>query len=495
MSRRFASLVMLLALVLATLVACGAPAGTDTGQTGATTSAGGAETAATPATAGDTAATPAAVETEAPTEAATEAPEETTAAETTAAETATAGGATGAGETAAAGAAAGAGETATAGAGGAATELPNVANLNIGTVKIASQSPLSGEQSALGTGIRNGVQLAVEQMAPKLGLQVTLEAKDDQALPDVGAANANAIAADPEILCVAGHLNSGVALAALPTYKNANLTMVSPANTNPNITDDFPDTAFRVVGRDDVQGVVGENFARDNLNVKSVYILHDKTDYGQGIATFFREQAEKDGIQVLGFEGTEERAAFDAILTPILGLQPDLVYWGGLYPQGGPIVKQMREKGIQAQFMGPDGIDSDQFAALAGEAAVGVHYSTVAGPPSEYPAAAQFAQDYQARFGATAPSFSPQGYDSASACMIAIAKAAQAAGGKPTREQVNAAMQDLGSFNGVTGEIRFDEKGDRVPATYFIAQVVSADPANWGNNKIITKLEIAPPGE
>ncbi|MCS6774160.1 MAG: branched-chain amino acid ABC transporter substrate-binding protein, partial [Thermoflexales bacterium] len=196
-----------------------------------------------------------------------------------------------------------------------ATPTPAPAATN--KIKIATQSPLSGGQAALGVGIRNGADLALndmKKMLTDLGFEVELAPFDDQAKPEVGAANAKNIASDPDILCVVGHLNSGVALASLPTYRDVNLAMVSPANTNPKITESGYPNAFRVVGRDDVQGAVGEEFARTEMGIKSVYIIHDKTDYGQGVAEFFRQQAEKNGIKVLGFEGTEEKANFESIL-------------------------------------------------------------------------------------------------------------------------------------------------------------------------------------
>ncbi|WP_322496910.1 branched-chain amino acid ABC transporter substrate-binding protein, partial [Chloroflexus sp.] len=133
-------------------------------------------------------------------------------------------------------------------------------------IKIATQSPLSGGQAALGTGIKNGAELAVRQLAgplESLGFKVELVPFDDQAKPEVGSANAKNIVSDKDILCLVGHLNSGVALASLPDYKNARLPMISPANTNPNITEGGYEVAFRVVGRDDVQGAVAEKFARE----------------------------------------------------------------------------------------------------------------------------------------------------------------------------------------------------------------------------------------
>jgi branched-chain amino acid transport system substrate-binding protein len=145
---------------------------------------------------------------------------------------------------------------------------------------------------------------------------------------------------------VVGHLNSGVAIPSSEEYHNAQLAMVSPANTNPLITTRGYPEVNRIVGRDDVQGVVGAEFANSEMGVKSVYVLHDKTAYGQGVAEFFRQKAEELGMAVLGFEGTEEQANFDSVLTPILAANPDLVYFGGIYSQGGLILKQMREKGI-----------------------------------------------------------------------------------------------------------------------------------------------------
>ncbi len=463
--KRHAS-ILLIAIVASLLAACGGAANTTTTGGAATTgpATGGAATAETAATTAATAETEATTAATAETEATTAATAETGA--TTAA-------------------------TAQAGTG----TLPDVSGLDLGTIKIASQSPLSGPQSALGTGIRNAAELAVEQVGDKLGFtDLQFVPYDDQATPDVGASNANQIAADQDILCVAGHLNSGVALAALPTYKSANLTMVSPANTNIRITDEFAGTAYRVVGRDDVQAPVAAQFAADQ-GYKNVYILHDKTDYGLGVAEAFRSKAEELGLTISGFEGTDEKAVFDAVLNPVLAAQPDAVLWGGIYSEGGPLLKQMRDKGIQAKFLGTDGLDNSELARLAGEAVIGVQYTTVAGPPSEYPASAQLAQDYQAKFNAPAPAFAPQGYDSAAICLTAVAIAAQDAGGKPTRQQVNEAIKRLGTYEGVTGTVTFDEKGDRVPATYFILEVTSGDPAEFGNSRIVSKLELGPTGD
>ena len=254
-----------------------------------------------------------------------------------------------------------------------------------GTIKIATQSPLSGGQAALGEGIKLGAQLAVEKFKgnlTKMGYKVDFVPFDDQAKPDVGVANAKNIIADKEIMAVIGHLNSGVAIPSSEVYKEVTLTMISPANTNPVVTDRGYPNVNRVCGRDDVQGVVGSEYAHASLKIKSVYIIHDKTQYGQSIAEFFKADAEKKGVKVLGFEGTEEKSNFDPILTPIKAKNPDLIYFGGIYDQGAPFFKQAREKGNKAKFMGPDGMDSSDLTKIAGTAVVGMDYTSAAGPAS-----------------------------------------------------------------------------------------------------------------
>ncbi len=368
-----------------------------------------------------------------------------------------------------------------------------------GVIKIATQSPLSGPQAALGVGIRNGAELGLEQLGKALtdmGFTVELAPFDDQAKPEVGSANAKNIISDNDILCLVGHLNSGVALASLPDYQSASLVMVSPANTNPKITESGYPNAFRIVGRDDVQGAVGEEFARTELNIKSVYIIHDKTDYGQGVAEFFRQNAEKNGITVLGFEGTEEKSVFDSILTPIQAANPDLIYFGGIYDQAAPLFKQARDRGIQAAFLGPDGLDSPVLLEVAGDAVKGMYYTSVAAPVSQFPDAAKFAEDYQAKYNEAAPPFSAQAYDAMGICIQAIANAATAAGGKPTRAQVLEAMKGLGTYKGITGSYEFNAKGDPVKGTYFVLQVSteSGAPADvWNKNAVVKRLEIAAP--
>ena len=361
-----------------------------------------------------------------------------------------------------------------------------------GTIKIASQSPLSGGQAALGEGIKLGAQLAVEKgkaNLEKMGYKVEFVPFDDQAKPDVGVANAKNIIADKDIMAVIGHLNSGVAIPSSEVYKEVNVTMISPANTNPVVTDRGYPNVNRVCGRDDVQGVVGSEFAHAQ-KIKSAYIVHDKTQYGQSIAEFFKADSEKKGIKVLGFEGTEEKSNFDPIITPIKAKNPDLIYFGGIYDQAAPFFKQAREKGVKSKFMGPDGMDSSDLTKIAGKAVVGMSYTSAAGPASALPKAKAFVDEFKKKFGKNPEPYAAEAYDATTIALRAIEETAKK--GKVSREDVSSAVRKA-KLSGITGEIAFDDKGDRQKAQYFVLQVVSDDPAKWGDNKIVKQLAIAPP--
>jgi len=362
---------------------------------------------------------------------------------------------------------------------------------DVKVIKIASQSPLSGPQSILGTAIRNGVELAIEQLgAPlaEMGYKIEFVPFDDQAQPDVGVANANILVNDQAILAVVGHLNSGVAIPSSEVYNANNLVMVSPANTNVNITDRGLPTVNRICGRDDTQGAAGASFAASLEGVSSVYVLHDTTAYGQGVAEFFASAAEDAGLTVVNMEGTTETANFEGNIQPILALDPDLIYFGGLYPQSGILINQARAAGYEGIFMGPDGFDASDFAELAGTAGVGTYYTTVAAPPTFYPDAAQFIEDYRAKYGEDPQPFAAQAYDSTGIVLEAVMKAAEEAGGIPTREAVAATVRATEDYDGITGTYTFDDNGDPELATYVILKVLSADPAEWSNNEVIDQF-------
>lgn len=366
-------------------------------------------------------------------------------------------------------------------------------------IKIATQSPLSGDQSVVGVDIKRGAELALEQLAgplTEMGFKVELAPFDDQANPDTGVANAKRIVADPAILAVVGHYNSGVQIPSSEVYHTSGLVNVSPANTNPKVTTRGYLEVNRIVGRDDVQGVVGADFAKMK-GVKTVFVVHDKTAYGQGIAEFFKKKAEENGIKVLGFEGTEEKANFDALLSPVVAGNPDMVYFGGMAFQAAVLFKQARERGYEGIFMSDDGFDSSDATKIAGATLTsggGTFYSTVSGPASVYAGTKKFIEDFKAKYNADPQPFAAQGFDSMAISLKAIENAAKANNNDvPTRAAVAKAVRELKDFAGITGTFTFNEIGDPEKALYFVIQVKSPDADKWSMNEIVQTLEIAPP--
>lgn len=366
-------------------------------------------------------------------------------------------------------------------------------------IKIATQSPLSGDQSVVGVDIKRGAELALSQLSGPLsgmGYKVELAPFDDMANPDTGVANAKQIVSDPAILCVVGHYNSGVQIPSSEVYHSAGLANVSPANTNPKVTTRGYPEVNRIVGRDDVQGVVGADFAASK-GIKSVFVIHDKTAYGQGIAEFFKQEAEKKGMTVAGFEGTEEKANFDSLITPIMAANPDLIYFGGMYSQSAVLFKQARDKGYAGMYLSDDGFDSSDATKIAGQALLdgqGTYYSTVSGPASVYPDTAKFVSDFKAAYTSDPQPFAAQGYDSMAICLKAIEDATKANNGEtPSRAQVASAVRALKDFKGITGTFTFNSIGDPVSAQYFVIQVSSPDPLKWSTNPVTQTLNIAPP--
>ena len=315
---------------------------------------------------------------------------------------------------------------------------------------------------------------------------------DDQAKPDVGVANAKNIIADKEILAVIGHLNSGVAIPSSEVYKDVNLAMISPANTNPTVTDRGYPNVNRVCGRDDVQGVVGSEFAHGTLKAKSAYIIHDKTTYGQGVAEFFKADAEKKGIKVLGFEGTEEKSNFDPDHHPPQGQEPRPHLLRRDLRAGGAVLQAGAREGREGQVPRPrrarlvrPGQDRRQDG--------GRHELHLGGRPvSRLPAGQAVRRRVQEEVrqepravrgpGLRRHRHRPQG----------ASRPRPRAARRRRREDVAAAVRKV-KHTGITGAIEFDDKGDPKKALYFVLQVASDNPEKWGDNKEVKRLTIAAP--
>ena len=377
-----------------------------------------------------------------------------------------------------------------------ALSLAIIAALSLGSanaatvIKIASLSPLSGGQSDLGTQIKNGAQLAVNEYKAqfaKLGFDLQLVGYDDQADPATGTAAARKIAADRSILAVVGTLNSGVAIPSSEALKAARVAMVSPANTANQVTDRGLANMNRIVARDDAQGPAGANFIQGTLKAKKVYVLNDKTAYGEGLAKEVEKALKAKGVAVAANEGTEEKSDFSSIIAKIKLQNPDAIYFGGIYNQVGVFVKQLREAGINTPVVGGDGLDSSELATIACAGANNIYFTTVAAPIEALPAAKTFAANYQKAFGKPAQGFGAFGYDAAKVVLQGVLKAVQTNKNKlPTRTQVETAIRK-GSFTGLlSGNVSFNSVGDRKAATLYVMNVTG------GKYKLSTSVAVKP---
>ena len=359
--------------------------------------------------------------------------------------------------------------------------------------KIVSQSPLSGPQSAIGEAIKFGAQLALEDFGPSAGVQISLQPEDDQATPNVGVANANRIINDPQVLGVVAHYNSGVTIPASEVYAKVSLAAVSPAATNPVVTDRESTRAVmnRVCGRDDIQGPAAADFAYDDLKARKIYVINDKTAYGAGLAQAFEAEMKKKGGQIMVSAGVDDKETdFSPILNRAMLDRPDLIFYGGYYPQAALLIKQLKQKRLKAKLIGGDGLDSADLQKVAGaDNMQDVYFTTTSVPISKLPAAAQFASVYKSKFGKDPEGYAAYGYDAAHALILAISQAAQAAKGAPTRAAVAAALRTV-SFDGLTGHVEFNSHGDIKSAKY-VAIAAGKDAAS---NEVVKVIDVAAPG-
>ena len=370
------------------------------------------------------------------------------------------------------GAPAGGNEAADAGAsGGGATS---------GVVKIVSSLPRTGSANAQTTTMVNGIKLAIAEAGGKIG-DFTIEYEDwDDASPQRGnwdpaveTANANKAVSDPDVMVYIGTFNSGAAKMSMPITNKANLAMVSPANTAVELTkpgkgEPHEPAAYRpsgkvnyvrVVPADDIQGSVAADWAKE-MGVTRVFVVHDREVYGKGIAEIFRKRAEERGIQIVGFEGIDSRAAnYRSLATKVKEQNPELVYFGGTtQSNGGQLAKDLVAGGLDVKFMVPDGCFENAFIDGAGAANLnGRAYITFGGvPPSMLKGkGAEFYESYKKMYGAEPEAYAVYGYEAAQVALYGIRTA-----GKKDRDAIREAIVGIKSFDGALGNWSFDENGD-----------------------------------
>ena len=329
-------------------------------------------------------------------------------------------------------------------------------------VKIGHVGPLTGGIAHLGKDNENGARLAVEE-ANAAGIKIdgkdvkfTFVAEDDQADPKVGTTVAQKLV-DAKVAGVVGHLNSGTSIPASPIYNQAGIPVISGSATNPKLTEQGFKNQFRVVGRDDQQGPAIASYLASAKKPKLVAVIDDATAYGEGIANEVEKTLKAANIKVLPREkGTDKTTDWKAVLTKLRGRNPDAVFYGGMDATGGPLMKQGRELGMKAVFSFGDGACTDKMKELAGDAAEGLLCSQAGIPPQA--ASKKFLDAYKKKFNSDPILYAPFTYDAVFLLIEAMKKADSADPKKYLPE-----LQKI-SYAGATGQIAFDEKGDRKDA-------------------------------
>src|SRR5579871_2008548 len=336
------------------------------------------------------------------------------------------------------------------------------ANAAEAQVKIGVAGPITGANAAFGAQLQQGVQQAAEDLNKAggiLGQKIEVEPGDDVSDPKQGVSVANKFVGDG-VKFVVGHFNSGVTIPASDVYSENGILFITPSATNPKVTDRMQWDAFRTCGRDDQQGMVWAQLARDKLKGKKIAVVHDKTTYGKGLADAALDNMHKMGVKEVLYEGVNTgEKDYSAIVSKIKESGADYLMWGGLHTEGGLIVRQMRDQGMSTVMISGDGITDSEFAAIGGPGVEGT-LMTFGPEPRKNPNAAQAVAAFKAK------GFDPQGYTLYSYAAVQIIKQAAEATKSLDPKKIAEAMHSGATFHTVIGDIAYDKKGDRTSVDY-----------------------------
>jgi branched-chain amino acid transport system substrate-binding protein len=361
------------------------------------------------------------------------------------------------------------------------------------TVTIGIGAPLTDGAVALGKGMVRGTNLAVKQANESqeikdLGIVLKTVEGDDKGDPTTGGNVATQFTSNPSLVGVMGHLNSGVTRVAVKIYNQANVVQVSPANTAVDLTTMGMANYFRVCTVDSVQGPAGADYAFKTAGKKKAFVVDDSTVYGTGLADEWEKQFKADGGAVAGREKTGDKDTdFKALVTRIKSAGVDIVYYGGIYNSGALLSKQMKEGGVAVPLMGGDGLFDGEYIKLAGAAnATGDLCTSVGLPLEQMPKGVDFKAAFEAEYpGEAIAAYDAYSYDAANVIIKGIVAAAKELGASKVtttegKKAIIAAVAKT-SFEGVTGQVQFDSKGDTTNKAITV-YVVGADGA-WAPAK------------
>jgi len=341
--------------------------------------------------------------------------------------------------------------------------IAGAATLAQADVNIGVAGPFTGANAAFGKQLWEGAKKAAEDINAAGGIdgeKINLIKADDACEPKQALSVANRLVDSDDVVAVVGHFCSSSSIPASNVYADAGVLMVNPASTSPILTDRGLPNVFRVCGRDDQQGDVAATYIVDTLKAKRVAIINDKTTYGKGLADAMKKTLNGYGVKEVMYEGlTRGEKDFNALVTKIRSVNADLVYFGGLHSEAGPLVRQLRDQGSKAIFMSGDGIVSDEFVTVAGGAKyVNGVYMTFGANPTSYPAGKAVVKEFRDS------GYEPEGYTLyAYTAMQVVADAL----GHEKLDPVKAAQWlHSHSVNTVMGKKTFDKKGDLTVSDY-----------------------------
>jgi len=331
--------------------------------------------------------------------------------------------------------------------------------------RIAVVGPITGSNAALGEQMKRGAVLAVEDINAKggvLGKKLALEVADDACDPKQAVAAANEVAGK-KVALVAGHYCSSSSIPASAVYNEAGILQITPASTNPALTDDAAkkgwNNVFRVCGRDDAQGAVAGKYLADNYKSKKIAIIHDKTAYGKGLADETKKAANKLGATEAMYEAiTQGDKDFSALISKMKQANIDVIYFGGYQTEAGLIVRQARDQGLKALLIGGDALVTEEFWKITGPAGEGT-LMTFAPDPRKVPAAKAVVDKFMAT------GYNPEGYTLYTyAAIQAFATAAEKA--KSVKlDDLSKALHGM-TIETVIGPLSWDKKGDITDPKY-----------------------------
>lgn len=338
-----------------------------------------------------------------------------------------------------------------------------------GTIKIGVAGPHSGDLASYGIPTVRAAELVAEKVNAAGGIdgkKIELIVEDDVCKPEIATNTAAKLVGDG-VVAVLGHICSGATKAALGTYLDSEIPVISPSATNPPLTQsgDYPNF-FRTIASDDAQALVDVNFAVDTKGFKKIAVLHDKGDYGKGFAEFAQGYLKgKSGVDVVLFEGITPGAVdYTAIINKIQSSGAEAVIFGGYHPEASKLVTQMKKKDMDVAFISDDGVKDDTFIKVAGEFAEGVYAS---GPidTSSNPLAIESVKAHQDKYGEDPGAF----YVNAYSAMLALVNAIDVANSTEYADITNALRSNY--VDTPLGSISFDEKGDAIGVGFAVYQV------------------------